>query len=209
MVLIEGDPGSLGEVRGVMRASQDPRATRTRQAIFDAVEVLDARTGTAVTVSAIVRAAGISRGSFYTHFADIDELAVTLLGYAFDEIGREDLARRQQVGVTGAEVARAALGHLVFHLHDHRSLYVAIFGLPATSQAFFQAVELCAFHMRQTFALLPNIPPLLDTEATATYVAGGTLTILSTWLRSREPSPPGDVVDLLFGLLPPWLAEPE
>ncbi|WP_345377137.1 TetR/AcrR family transcriptional regulator [Frondihabitans cladoniiphilus] len=199
---------SLADVRDSMRASRDPRAERTRQAILEAVESLDVQMADEATVSGIVRAAGISRSSFYTHFSGIDELALTMLARAFDEIGSGDLALRQARGMTGAAAARAALDRLTQHLDEHRGLYVSVFGLPATSQAFGQAVTLYAEHAMETFALLTGVPAGLDLPTVATYIAGGTLTVLSAWLRSDAPAPREEVVALLFAQLPAWLAAP-
>lgn len=60
-----------------MSSPQDPRTARTRatlrQALFD--ECAD-RPLAEVSVAALVRRAGVSRGAFYLHYADLEALAV-------------------------------------------------------------------------------------------------------------------------------------
>ena len=55
-----------------MRATSDPRAARTRQAIVNAVHELAHESPASPSVSDIVRRAGVSRSSFYTQFASMD-----------------------------------------------------------------------------------------------------------------------------------------
>ncbi|QYH18969.1 TetR/AcrR family transcriptional regulator [Corynebacterium aquatimens] len=54
-------------------ASTDPRAVRTRQALLNAtVTLLDSTPAHELSVTSIVREAGVSRQVFYEHFADRD-----------------------------------------------------------------------------------------------------------------------------------------
>jgi AcrR family transcriptional regulator len=66
------------------------RRARTRALILEAgAALLAERPPAAVTVDAVVEAAGVAKGTFYYHFQSIDELAGavgTRLGESFDEV---------------------------------------------------------------------------------------------------------------------------
>lgn len=197
----------LHETRSVIRASGDPRVARTRQAILDAVEALAAG-DEAITVAAIVRAAGIGRSSFYTHFSGIDELAVAVLGGVFQAIGADDVELRRHRVVSGAEAARMAQVRLVGHLVQHRALYASMLALPFTSAVYSRAVDGYAAQVRATIMLLPEIPHGLSADAVAVYTASGSLGLLAHWIRSDDPVPADVLVDQLMSLVPDWLAAP-
>ena len=197
----------LHETRSSIRTSGDPRVARTRQAILDAVETLAAG-DQPISVAAIVRAAGIGRSSFYTHFSGIDELAVTVLSGVFQTIGAEDVELRRHRIVSGAEAARVAQVRLVGHLVQHRALYASMLALPFTSTVYTQAVEGYAAQVRATIALLPEVPHGISADAVAIYTASGSLGLLAHWIRSDDPVPADVLVDQLMSLVPAWLAAP-
>lgn len=197
----------LIDTRTGLRTSADPRVIRTRQAILDAVESLVAQGASNISVSDIVRSAGIGRSSFYTHFAGIDELAVEVLRGAFDAIGADDIEMRMHA-VPGAAAARRAQERFVEHLVQHRSLYASMLSLPFTSQVLSAAVDGYAAQVRATMAVLPNAPAGLLPDAVATYVASGSLGLVASWVLSDDPIAPAVLVDQLMGLLPSWLAAP-
>jgi AcrR family transcriptional regulator len=197
----------LQEARRGIRSSVDPRVTRTRRAILDAVETLAAGDDT-ITVAAIVRTAGIGRSSFYTHFSGIDELAVAVLSGVFQAIGAEDVELRRHQIVSGAEAARVAQVRLVGHLVQHRALYASMLALPFTSTVYTAAVEGYAAQVRATIALIPEIPHGLSADAVAIYTASGSLGLLAHWIRSSAPVSADVLVDQLMALLPAWLAAP-
>jgi AcrR family transcriptional regulator len=183
----------LHATRSGMRTSGDPRVARTRQAILDAVATLAAH-DKAISVSAIVRAAGIARSSFYTHFSGVDELAVTVLNGVFDAIGTEDIELRRHKVVSGAEAARHAQVRLVGHLAQHRALYASMLALPVTSAVYARAVE--------------TMPEGLSATAVSIYTASGSLGLLAHWVLSEDPMPTDVMVEQLMALLPSWLATP-
>jgi AcrR family transcriptional regulator len=197
----------LRDTRLAISTSGDPRVARTRQAILDAVEVLG-RSGDEITVAEIVRAAGIGRSSFYTHFSGIDELAVTVLRAAFQTIGADDLELRRSSSVSGAEAARLAQVRLVDHLVEHRALYAGMLALPFTSSVYTRMIESYGEQVLATNALLPRIPDGVSPEAVAIYTASGSLGLLANWIRSDAPVSAEVMVDQLMSLLPTWLAAP-
>lgn len=80
-------------------ASTDPRAVRTRRALVDAtVELLADHPARELSVTAIVRRAGVSRQVFYEHFADRGSVlfaaAESILGPIYADFVREFEPRR-------------------------------------------------------------------------------------------------------------------
>jgi AcrR family transcriptional regulator len=197
----------LQSTRSGIRSSVDPRVLRTRAAILDAVERLVASSADDITVSSLVREAGIGRSSFYTHFSGIDELAVVVLRDAFEVIGAEDIALRLS-SVSGAQAARTAQTRLVDHLAQHRTLYASMLSLPLTSRVYSEAVSGYAAQVHATIALLNEVPAGISTEAVAVYTASGSLGLLARWVLSDDPEPASEVVDQLMSLVPAWLAAP-
>src|SRR5688572_33199804 len=66
------------------------RRARTRAQIVDAAAMLlSERPPEALTVDAVVEAAGVAKGTFYTHFQSMEELAAAVgekLGESFDNL---------------------------------------------------------------------------------------------------------------------------
>lgn len=80
-------------------ASTDPRAVRTRRALVDAtVELLADHPARELSVTAIVKRAGVSRQVFYEHFADRGSVlfaaAESILGPIYADFVREFEPRR-------------------------------------------------------------------------------------------------------------------
>jgi AcrR family transcriptional regulator len=189
-------------VRRMMRASGDPRAARTRQAIIDAVHELAAEGGTAPTVSDIVRRARVSRSSFYTQFASVDELASVVLREAFMTIGTANLAMLTDGSVSVAEASRVAVGQLVAHVAEHRGLYRL--GLAVTPSSHPEALAALAAQVRQAIAFEPGTHGGVPAETEALYVAGGILAVLRSWIQGDLVGAVDDITNQILALLPPW-----
>lgn len=68
----------LAGIRSRTSSLQNPRTGRTRERIREAARAL-AASGSPVNVKAVANATGISRGTFYSHYARLDELAADIL----------------------------------------------------------------------------------------------------------------------------------
>jgi AcrR family transcriptional regulator len=189
-------------VRRMMRASGDPRAARTRQAIIDTVHELAAEGEAAPSVSDIVRRAGVSRSSFYTQFASVDELAGVILREAFMTIGTANLAMLADGGVSVAEAGLVAVGQLVAHVAEHRGLYRL--GLAVAPSSHPEALAALAAQVRQAIALAVGTHGGVPAETEALYVAGGILAVLRSWIQGDLPGTVDDITNQILALLPPW-----
>ncbi|NQX10467.1 TetR/AcrR family transcriptional regulator [Microbacteriaceae bacterium VKM Ac-2855] len=208
----------------------DPRALRTRQAIFDAVERLAADSAAAdsaaadsaaadsaaiggaasrpgepdITVSDIVRVAGISRSSFYVHFDDVADVAAGVLAESFARI--EVLDARDAAVRDNVDALRLGYARLVDHLTDRYAFYSSLRALPPMRGAYDDAVTgYCRDLVR---SVLPaDLPPGIDAEFTARYVAGGSLAVIGGWIGGRLDGTDDELVDHLVAQLPGWLIE--
>ena len=217
------------------RTTPDPRAERTRQLIFTAIRTLIADQSTTVSVPDIVRIAGISRSSFYAHFASLDVLAAEYLRAQFTDFdsahlrnglgAREKTAREKTAGentagentagentagenTAGENAARVGYARLVAHMVENFPLYATVLALPLTRSAYDQIVDAYATQMLESVLIPDSVPHDVNVELVTTYVAGGALTLISAWMRGQLDVSDDDLVDQLVALLPAWVLEP-
>ena len=81
--------------------NKDPRAVRTREKLICAFHeaVLDFDPSK-MSVSALARAAGVNRTSFYSHFSSPEDLAIHALSELFDVVGNADIVMRSRHSVS-------------------------------------------------------------------------------------------------------------
>ena len=195
------DAGPSEQVRRTLGTSTDPRVTRTRSAISAAIHELS-DSGVEVTVAAIVRVAGISRASFYSHYADLDELAHSLTREAFaqiNELWAHDDAEP-------AEAMRRAQRRLVDHYLDNRGLHFALATMPVSKEAYLANVRAMASQIERALTEHPSRPADLDVEATARYIAGAAYGLIDAWLSHDIAIDDAELVEHLTRLLPRWFS---
>ncbi|MFC5930460.1 TetR/AcrR family transcriptional regulator [Cryobacterium melibiosiphilum] len=188
------------------RTAPDPRAERTRQLIFTAIRTLIADQSASVSVPDIVRIAGISRSSFYAHFASLDVLAAEYLRAQFTDL---DSAHLRNDVATGENAARIGYTRLVAHMVENFPLYASVLALPLTRSAYDQIVDAYATQMLESVLVPDSIPDEVNAELVTTYVAGGALTLISAWMRGQLDVSDDDLVDQLVALLPSWILQPQ
>jgi AcrR family transcriptional regulator len=191
------------EIRQTTRASNDPRAVRTRGAITAAVHSLIAEGEPSPSVSQIVRRAGVSRSSFYAQFANLDQLAAAVFSQAFTEIESASIAARATVAAAGPETTWQAVERLVRHVDAHRDFYSR--GFPATVAGHDEVIGALAAQLRASIPLVSSPPPGVSVEATAMWIAGGKLAVLRSWLTGQLAGSVEDITGQIMALLPGWL----
>jgi AcrR family transcriptional regulator len=171
---------------------QDPRALRTRQALREAlVSLIIERGWDAIGIRDVCQRAGIGRSTFYTHFADREELL--LAGY-------DDL-RKMLRRASAAEGRRRALAFtlpLLEHAEENKRMFRALVGRRSSEMAKSGLLRLIIELTREDLAPLG--------EATAQYVAGAFFQLLVWWVDSRSQLGPGDIDALFRRLTAPVLA---
>lgn len=191
--------GSTETLRRTLETSRDPRVGRTRQAIADAVRRLD-DSGESISVTAITRAAGISRASFYSHYSGIDDLALAISREAFATIE----ALWKQDDDTPFEAMRRAQRRLVGHFTRDRGLYAAVAALPVARDTHLALVRAMAAVIEDALAVHPALPPGLQVEATSRYIAGAAVGLIDAWITGEIDLDEDALVDHLVRLLPSW-----
>lgn len=207
---------SLASTRSEVRAAPaiaphttpDPRAERTRQLIFTAIRTLIADQSASVSVPDIVRIAGISRSSFYAHFASLDVLAAEYLRAQFSDLDAAALTEAGPHLAAGENAARVGYTRLVAHMVENFPLYASVLALPLTRSAYDQIVDAYATQMLESVLVADSVPADVNAELVTTYVAGGALTLISAWMRGQLDVSDDDLVDQLVALLPAWVLEP-
>lgn len=155
-----------------------------------------------MSVSAVVREAGVSRSVFYTHFADLSELALRMIEPVFTELAAQAAAARDDDPV---RAMRDAHDGLVAHIDAERSLYRAALTLPGNT---------LREQMREAMLvpLLDHVetvgaPEGLRAELAARYVAGAATTVLADWATGAVEASADEIALHLSALMPAWMHE--
>jgi AcrR family transcriptional regulator len=170
----------------------DARARRTRESLGAAViRLARERPLHSLSVTDLTGAAGISRPTFYLHYASPDELFADLLrsritaavgpGSTVQDI--EELDRR------GPE----ALTALLQEVEENRPLYRSLIGAGSRLEATREALQ--EWVTRQLSRLVTQLSPLdeesSERAALLGFLAGGTVTVLGQWLSDDAATRPG------------------
>lgn len=183
----------------------DPRARRTRALLLNAYESEIEAGRAVVSVATLVRAAGVSRSSFYSHFSGVDELGLAAMRALLEglEIPADSVS-------TGGECdplcsnPSASLLDLFTHLADHRALFVALMAdeggsTPAGAEFRILLTGHIADAIRDS-----AIPTGVSVDAVATYLVGGLVALMCHLMRDVE-SAEVDMARHVNSLVPDWL----
>jgi AcrR family transcriptional regulator len=191
------DPVDEQASRHALRQSFAPRVERTRATILAAVSTL-ADEGQELSVSAICRAAGVSRATFYAHFGGLDGLARALWQDAFRAI--DDLFRFDVH--TTPDAVRLAYQRLVQHFADHRPLYAAVAALPISKASYLSSVRAWAAVIEESIEEHPRTREGLQPAVVARYVAGAVYGLLDAWVADEIVATEAELVEFLITIHP-------
>lgn len=152
----------------------DRRVARTRVALHEALVGLILEKGwDDVTILDVCERADVGRSTFYTHFADREDLLLA----GFEHLKIELRAARKQS--TGRlRFARA----LIVHAGENRRLFRALVG-KRTGQVVVRLFRAVVLEM--TLEELPARLTGVERTTTALYLAGGLYELLAWWLDGR------------------------
>ncbi|MBQ0754550.1 MAG: HTH-type transcriptional repressor FabR [Gammaproteobacteria bacterium] len=125
------------------RASQGRRAVISREDLISAALALVGpnRSVSTLSLREVAREAGIAPNSFYRHFRDIDELAVTLIDEAGSAL-RKIIGGARTRAVSGKSVVRGSIESVMEQLNgEQKFLHLLMREGTVGSNAFKQAVE--------------------------------------------------------------------
>lgn len=165
----------------------DPRVQRSLKSLQDAMLTLvDSQTLEQISITALVKAAGVTRPTFYQHFNDINDAArrVALIRLASAFQVPDPFPPRFDFSTDSvrAYVDAQALP-VVAHLKEHREFYLRVLD-GAGNAAFFD--EIVSFIADR---FLPDVYEIAARKQAAlkddlmTVMAGGALSLMIRWLR--------------------------
>lgn len=198
---MSNDAGATEAIRRTLEVSLDPRVARTRSALYAAAASL-AAAGGPVTVSSVVRTAGVSRASFYSHFAGLDDLWAGLMAEAFRRIADLYSADHDEP----LDAMRRSQELLVEYFASNRTLYAGAAAVPVSRDGYLLGVRTMAEVIETALRDHPRRPRTLRVDATARYIAGAAYGLIDAWLTGEVELTSTQLVEHLEALLPPWFS---
>jgi AcrR family transcriptional regulator len=166
------------ELRGA--SSNDRRVQRTRRLLRDALIALITERGwDKVSVQDVCERADVGRSTFYTHFADKEEL---LLG-GFDDLRKVLRAQRSSSGRATGEPLAFVRG-LIEHAGEHATLFRAIIGKRAGHAVEKRFRQTVLALVKEDLAAYGLGGRTLD--VTTSYAAGALVEVLTWWIDTRN-----------------------
>ncbi len=178
-------------------STSDRRVQRTRRALREALVALILDRGwEAFSVQDVCDRADVGRSTFYTHFADKEELLVG---------GFEDLrsALRAQLAASGRPGPLGFSRGLIEHAHEQRRLFLALFGKKSGLVVQRRFRDLVFGLVREDLAGV--LAAGRRTDAVIAFVAGAFIELLTWSLEARSATAPEEVDALFHDLVAPVL----
>lgn len=175
--------------------TSDRRVQRTRRTLRQAlIALLLERGWDAVSVQDVCERADVGRSTFYTHFADKEELLVG---------GLDDLAAglRGVPAAPGDPLPRTRA--LLHHAWESHRLFRALVGKRSGEPVLRHFRELVLALVREDLAA--SLPAGAALDSTAQFVSGGLTQLLGQALDARTPAPVDEFEARLLALVGPIL----
>jgi len=171
--------------------TSDRRVKRTHRTLREAlVALLVERGWDEISVQDICDRADVGRSTFYTHFADKEEL----LASGFAEL-RAALRAQALPGGTGASAAASRFAFVtgvIDHAHENRRLFKALVGKRGGQVVVRRFRELVAGLVREDL-LGGRAAPTPAQDGAVHFVAGAFFELLTWWLEARNPLLPTEI----------------
>ena len=179
--------------------STDRRVRRTRRALRDALLELTLERGwDEVNVLDVCERADVARSTFYTHFADKEDLLLS----GFDDLRAALRATTGQAGRDASPVLGFLTG-LIDHAREYAKLFRALVGKLA-GQVAQKGFRRFVFDLVRE-DLLAAFPQDPGVDAAARYVSGGISELLIWSVDSRSALRTADLHELCMSLTSPVL----
>ncbi|MGW2094423.1 TetR family transcriptional regulator [Promicromonospora sukumoe] len=188
-------------------AGEDPRFTRSRQAITGALARLLQQMGPYPSVAAVATAAGVHRATFYNHFQSVEEAAVSVIAEDFRTLGTTGPGGAQP-DADPAAVALATLDAMLEALRRRRNVFLVASawrspsGLMGISDLLVEQVR----DLRRTLAGAAGVAEADDVEDV--YAACGINGVLSAAVGGSLGDRPEEITARLHAALPAWMRQP-
>ncbi len=176
--------------------STDRRVLRTHRTLREAlISLILERGWDEISVRHVCERADVGRSTFYTHFADKEDLLVS----GFDELRKvlRELATRRSAGALGF------VGGMIEHVQGHRRLFRAVVGTRSGQVVQKRFRQILVDLVDEDLARLAPVSPQRD--AAVHYVAGALFALLIWWLESSNRLQSSDLEELFHRLTTPVL----
>jgi AcrR family transcriptional regulator len=179
-------------------STADRRVQRTRRALREALVALILERGwERFSVQDVCDRADVARSTFYTHFADREEL----VGGGFEDLRA---ALRAQLAASGRPGPLGFSRGLIEHAHEQRRLFLAVVGKKSGHLVQRRFRDLVFELVREDLATVLSAGSRRD--ATIAFVAGAFIELLTWSLEAKRSIPPDEVDALFHELVEPVLA---
>lgn len=164
----------------------DRRVQRTRRALRDAlIAVILERGWDSTSIQTVCERADVGRSTFYTHFADKEELLL----FGFDDL-RKELRAASGASATPLGFARG----LIEHAYEQRRLFRAVIGKRSGQAIQARFRQLVLGLVRDDLAPHTSARTL---EPAAHFVAGAFVELLTWWIDTRD-APTASELEAMF-----------
>ena len=185
-------------------SAEDPRLVRSRQALLDAVAaLLEERDVVDISVTELAAAAGMSRPTFYQHFADVPEAAAAAAARRIaDTFARAD---ERYADRAREDFVRGTLDEVVGEMDAHRALYRRVLAGPSSRTASDLVIRYVTDRMRER--VLGGVAEP-GTEDRLAVIGAGITWLMVQWVQTdgtgrNEPQATARrLAELLLALLP-------
>lgn len=201
--------GGLALRREILRTSGDPRALRTQGKVLQAAQELSAYGGNEISVSKLVAAANISRATFYTYFADLEDFALHLHDTTLRDITAQEESKTHppEPGTESEffDARRQSMQQLVDHFATNRSLYASVLSVAQTrviEQRIAKTIEESIIHLHQDWVTPPDG---IHLQPMAHMLSAAFTRLLCDWVTDRIHLGTSAMTQHLLELMPPWM----
>lgn len=195
----------------------DPRAARSLTALREAVLDLASRQEpSAILVTDLVKAAGVSRKTFYNHATSPIDLLRQALTDELDAARDHAESLFPMAADDLAAAVRTRLGGILRHVSNRRAVYLSPSGDGLSPELFqllstrFQAAVETS--IAESYRVAPVVPGFDDeahravaVEMYASFVGHAYAGAIQAWLQHPETDEVEFVLDLIVSALPPWM----
>ncbi len=184
--------------------TSDPRILRSRRLLeATLLTLIEQQDLSALSIADVTREAGVSRSTFYDHYADLHELAESACTEMF-----EALLAETPVFTLGDTESINPLVSLFEHVLLHRRLYAALLGPEGSSRVMGYLLHrmTVAIHVNRVrrdngFSTHRDDPAEAPLDVGAAFCAGALLGVVVDWLRRGCPSTPKSMAGKTWPLM--------
>lgn len=182
--------------------STDPRSVAVRERLCAAAEELG-REHADISVTSLVRRAGVSRSVFYKHFEGLGDFALYLQRTRLVAIA---VLAEADVAGGGLEFGvRRANRQLVAHFEENWAFYRAVIAMSPPGVSERGLADVLAGALEYHLARLHPIPDQVSVSIASNFASSGVASVLMSWLLGDLELEPGALAQHITDLVPPWM----